>query len=133
MSSPPAQNLKDCYLELRGDGSVETIPLTPAFWPELMSGKRKLKGRLVMASRITEDMRHWERHPAGDEVLLLLSGAVTVVLEGVEAEERFELSAGQAFIVPRGRWHRIEAREAGDLVFMTAGEGTEHKPLDEAT
>ncbi len=132
MPSLTAQSLKECYLELHNDGSVDKITLTPEFWPDLMSGRRKLKGRLVMAAHITEDMRHWERHPAGDEVLLLLSGAVTVVLEDNKGDERVELTAGQAFTVPRGRWHRIELREAGDLIFMTAGEGTEHKPFEGA-
>lgn len=130
MPSPSAYSLKDTYLDLRDDGSVDEIALTPEFWPDLMSGKRKVAGRLVMASRIAEDMTHWEMHPAGDEVLLLLSGAVTVVLENPAGVERYALSAGEAFTVPRGCWHRIEVRAAGDLVFMTAGAGTEHKPFD---
>lgn len=128
---PPraASRLTETYLELRGDGGVEHIPLTPAFWPDLISGKRRLDGRLIMAAAMTEDMTHWEIHPAGDEILLLLAGRMTVVLESDGGDEETTLQAGEAFVVPQGRWHRIEVIEPGELVFMTPGEGTEHKPL----
>jgi len=55
-----------------------------------------------------------------------------VVLQGVlqgDPDESFALKAGEAFVVPRGRWHRLNVIEAGEVVFMTPGEGTEHKPL----
>jgi len=52
----------------------------------------------------------------------------TVVLEG-DPDETFALRPGEAFVVPRGRWHRIEVIEPGDMVFVTEGDGTEHKPL----
>jgi mannose-6-phosphate isomerase-like protein (cupin superfamily) len=73
-------------------------------------------------------MGHWEMHPAGDEILLALSGRMTVVLQG-DPDESFALKAGEAFVVPRGRWHRLNVIEPGEVVFMTPGEGTEHKPL----
>ncbi len=128
---PPraASRLTETYLELRGDGGVAHIPLTPAFWPDLVSGKRRLDGRLIMAAAMTEDMTHWEIHPAGDEILLLLAGRMTVVLESDGGDEETTLQAGEAFVVPQGRWHRIKVIEPGELVFMTPGEGTEHKPL----
>ena len=130
MASDAAQPLTETYLELRNDGSVGRIAVTPEFWQELMTGKRQLEGRLVMAFEVSEDMAHWEKHPAGDEVLLLMSGAVTVILEQAGGEQRVEVSAGEAYCVPRDTWHRIEVRQAGKIVFMTAGEGTEHRPRD---
>lgn len=128
---PPraASRLTETYLELRDDGGIEHIPLTPEFWPDLIAGKRRLDGILVMASVLTEDVGHWEVHPAGDEILLLLSGEMTVVLEHQPEDETFPLKAGETFVVPRGRWHRVKVIEPGELVFMTPGEGTDHKPL----
>jgi hypothetical protein len=37
------------------------------------------------------DWNHWERPPAGDEVLVLLSGALELVLEAAAVEERVPL------------------------------------------
>jgi len=128
MAAQPPARLSETYLELRAGGTVERIAVTPDFWPDLQSGKRALQGRLVMAFAMTETMTHWEIHPAGEEILLLLSGRMTVVLEG-DPDETFALRPGEAFVVPRGRWHRIEVIEPGDMVFMTEGDGTEHKPL----
>ncbi|MGD1878148.1 MAG: cupin domain-containing protein [Kiloniellaceae bacterium] len=128
MTAQPPKRLTETYLELRDGGAVGTIAVTPDFWPDLQSGKRTLHGRLVMAFAMTEDMSHWEVHPAGEEILLLLSGKMTVVLEG-DPDEAFALQPGEAFVVPRGRWHRLTVTEPGELVFMTEGDGTEHKPL----
>jgi len=128
MPAKPSLRLNETYLELQDGGGVGRIDLTPEFWPDLMSGKRQVDGRMIMSFELAEDMGHWEMHPAGDEILLALSGRMTVILEG-SPDERFELSARQAFIVPRGRWHRLTVIERGEVVFMTPGEGTEHKPL----
>lgn len=129
MSSPEADSLTSTYLELRDDGSVEAIPLTPEFWPDLMAGKRRLEGRLVMAFEATTDMTHWEKHPAGDEVLLVLSGAVRLLLQEPAGEREIAVTAGQAAVIPRGCWHRIAVHKRGQVALMTAGEGTEHKPV----
>ncbi len=131
MVTEPASSLTETYLELREDGEVRRIPLTPDFWPDLISGKRRLDGLLIMASRLTEDMTHWERHPAGDEILLLLAGKATVVIEGTAGScvEEIEMNPGQACIVPRGRWHRVKVAAAAEMVFMTPGKGTTHKAL----
>lgn len=128
MAARPPRKLTETYLELRAGGAVEAIPLTPDFWPDLIEGRRRLEGRLIMAAAMSEDMTHWEVHPAGDEILLLLSGEMTIILEG-DPDETFTMQSGEAFIVPRGRWHRVKVTEPGEMVFMTPGEGTEHKPL----
>lgn len=132
MPPKPAKRLSETYLELLDDGGVGAIPLTPEFWPELMAGKRQVDGRLIMSFELAEDMSHWEMHPAGDEILLALSGRMAVVLQGAtdgDPDESFALKAGEAFVVPRGRWHRLNVIEPGEVVFMTPGEGTGHKPL----
>ena len=115
------------HLDSRDD--AHAVPVTDTFWPELMAGQRVYDGRLITASHISGDVDHWERHPAGGEVLILLSGAVDVILDQPEGERRVPLDAGQAFIVPQGVWHRIVMRKPGDLVFITPGEGTDHRAL----
>ena len=43
-------------------------------------------------------------HPEGDELLLLLSGAIDLILQTGDRERVVELRPGAACIVPRGVW-----------------------------
>jgi mannose-6-phosphate isomerase-like protein (cupin superfamily) len=70
-------------------------------------------------------------HPDGDELLYLISGAVSVVLELSDATKTLEVGPGQAVIVPKGVWHRVLIHEPSQLVHLTPGPGGEHRPLDE--
>ncbi len=39
------------------------------------------------------------------------------------------LKSGQTFVIPTGIWHRGIVRIPGELLFFTAGAGTEHRPV----
>ena len=86
------------------------------------------EGRLVMISRSQRDWTFWERHPGGDELVVVLSGHLTLVQDHDGREERVELQGGKATINPRGVWHTSDVHEAGDVLFITPGRGTEHRP-----
>ena len=49
------------------------------------------------------DWDHWERHPAGDEILTLLSGEIDVVLETDAGEQRARSSPARPSLCPKGR------------------------------
>jgi len=85
------------------------------------------EGRLVCVTPQTETWSNWERHPAGDEVVVLLSGRVDVIQELPDGEHVVALLAGQAMINPKGVWHTSDVHEPGDALFITPGVGTEHK------
>ena len=70
-----------------------------------------------------------EMHPDGDELLFLVSGKLTVVLEDQDPPRHVELTPGQAVVVPRGIWHRVLIVEPSQLVHVTPGPGGEHRPL----
>jgi len=70
-----------------------------------------------------------ERHLDGDELLYLIAGAATVLLERPEGEERIELAAGAACVVPRALWHRVIPNGAMTLLYATPGPNTERRPL----
>jgi quercetin dioxygenase-like cupin family protein len=73
---------------------------------------------------------HWERHPAGEELLHILDGAVDIdVLDGGSVR-RTRVPAGAIFIVAAGRWHHVIGAPAAALFFVTPGAGTEHRPPD---
>lgn len=85
-------------------------------------------GRLVMIGASDKTWTSWERHPAGDEVVVLISGHTTLVQEIDGREYRVELRAGQAAINPKGVWHTADVHEPGQTLFITPGRGTEHRP-----
>jgi mannose-6-phosphate isomerase-like protein (cupin superfamily) len=126
-----AIDLKRTYLHFTQAHGIETYEAGDGFWADLMSEQLRLSGRLVGCVHMQEgQLDHWERHPAGDELLLLLSGALTIVLEVGGGEREVILTAGGAFVVPQGVWHTFRIAEASDLVFATPGDGTEHRPCE---
>ena len=70
-----------------------------------------------------------ERHRDGDELLYLIQGEATVLLERPEGEERVELTAGKALVVPRGVWHRVIPRGEVTLLYATPGPNNDHRAL----
>jgi mannose-6-phosphate isomerase-like protein (cupin superfamily) len=123
-----AFDLTKTYVHLEAGGGAELEDVGADFWAR--TAARPYEGvRLVAAIRHDADSPAWEVHPAGDELLYLLSGAVGVVMEEGGAERTVELSrAGEACLIPRGTWHRLVVREPGDVLFVTPGAGTRHRP-----
>jgi quercetin dioxygenase-like cupin family protein len=74
---------------------------------------------------------HWERHPAGDEMLHILEGEVdiTVLTDGEPVHSTAR--AGSIFVCPRGLWHRLRPRAPVSLFFATPGEGVEHSTAED--
>ena len=130
MSEPAAFRFPHTFVHL-GEHDAVPLEVTESFWPDLMSGKLAHlgPGRLVSYYHFTEDWDAWERHPAGDELVVLVSGAVDFVLELPEGHRTLELRGPGAFvIVPAGAWHTARVREPSVGLFVTDGEGTEHRP-----
>jgi mannose-6-phosphate isomerase-like protein (cupin superfamily) len=87
------------------------------------------EGRLVCLVPQPETWDSWERHPAGEEVVILISGRIDLVQDLPGGEHVIELHPGQAAINPTNVWHTARVHEPGDTLFITPGEGTEHRPL----
>ena len=86
------------------------------------------EGRMVVMNEQAETWPTWERHPAGDELVLLLEGGVDLIQEIDGREVRTELRAGQAVINPPGVWHTADVDGSATALFVTAGLGTEVRP-----
>jgi mannose-6-phosphate isomerase-like protein (cupin superfamily) len=104
-----------------GLGAV-AIPLHDFAWDEQYLAGYSLRfaadgegGRLVCVTSETKTWSDWERHPAGDELVVLLSGRVDVVREVTDGLVRVQLTPGQAAINPRGVWHTSDVLEPGKL------------------
>jgi mannose-6-phosphate isomerase-like protein (cupin superfamily) len=124
-----AFSLDSIYVNLRPDDSTTVLKAGPRFWSAIDKRTDLDDGRLMGKTRQRKDWDHWERHPAGDEILVLLSGELELVLLTARGERHTRLKAGQAFVVPKGSWHRGIVHKPGELMFITPGAGTEHRPV----
>ena len=87
------------------------------------------EGRLVCVIAQDATWDGWERHPAGEEVVVLLSGRVDIVQELDGTDHVVELRPGEAMVNPANVWHTARVHEPGSALFITPGDGTEHRPL----
>ena len=65
-----------------------------------------------------------------DEVVCCLNGALCVYLRAGRPDmpdDRVRLLPGQAAVVPRDRWHRLEVDQPTDLMAITVRQGTRHE------
>lgn len=86
------------------------------------------EGRLVSFYDFSESWTSWEMHPAGDELVLCVAGAITLVQEGPDgAEARIALGPGEYAVNPPGVWHTADVAGHATALFITAGLGTEHR------
>jgi mannose-6-phosphate isomerase-like protein (cupin superfamily) len=122
-------SLQGTYAHLKDTGAAVLVEVGPEFWSSIGNRSELHAGRLVCSFRMEKDMPDWEMHPAGDELLVLLSGAVDLVLQDGRNDRVVEMKAGQAFLVPFGTWHRVLVKTPGELLFITPGKGTQHRPL----
>lgn len=91
----------------------------------------RIDGFSVGAPMLTGDAPHGgEMHPDGDELLFMVSGAVTVRLELPTGDRTVDLGPGEALVVPKGIWHLVHLREPGRLVHITPGPHGDHRPLE---
>ncbi len=134
MGDGEAFELDTTFIHLGLGGRAVPLPgfsFTPDYLARYtqMSDADGDEGRLVCIVHQDATWDTWERHPAGEEVVFLISGRVDLVQEIDGAEHIVELHAGEATINPPNVWHTARVHEAGPALFITPGRGTEHKPL----
>ena len=73
-----------------------------------------------------------EVHPDGDEFLYVVRGTMELILDdgdegAVGVETTVVLRSGDAYVVPRGTWHRLEPVEPSYLIHVTPGPNGGHR------
>lgn len=92
-------------------------------------GEDGREGRLVSQYSFAEDWPSWEMHPHGSELVICTAGAMVLTQERPDGRrEAVTLNAGDYAINPPGVWHIADVFEPATAIFITAGEGTEHRP-----
>jgi len=125
-----SSNVLNTFVRLRNDATVERLPVGERFWQQLSNGELGAFHNefLVTSHHFDSDWGSWEMHPKGDEVVCVLAGRVTFVLEEGDGEHRVALcEPGDFVVVPQGVWHTAETTGPVWMLFLTAGEGTEHR------
>lgn len=124
-------DLAKTFAVLQPDQRVALVELTPTVYAELDRRFDGFKGRvLVSVFGFAADWPTWERHPAGDEIVCLLSGDATLLLEQEGGPQRIRLrEPGTYALVPKGTWHTAHTTVSTRMLFITPGEGTENRPI----
>jgi mannose-6-phosphate isomerase-like protein (cupin superfamily) len=128
-----ATNILHTYLHVKDGSKTDLIPAPDSFWQALASGAYPQldQGRLMSAFTFSEPWLTWERHPAGEELVMLLSGAATLLLEESGREHAVQLSEPGAYVlVPPNVWHTARTTVSTTMLFLTPGAGTQHRPTE---
>lgn len=121
-------DLATTYLSLPDGPDVTQLEVGPDFW-ETIEERTDLGERLVGVFHYEADWTSWEVHPEGDEVVVLISGAVDLVLDEPGGPHVVELrDRGATAIVPRRVWHTANVSGPGEALHVTRGKGTTHRP-----
>lgn len=115
-----------------GASAVPQPPFDGMEWYERYGARHGAdgrEGRLVSQHSFSEDWPSWEMHPHGSEVVICTAGAMVLTQEFPDGRvERTALRAGDYAINPPGVWHIADVADHATAIFITAGEGTEHRP-----
>lgn len=68
----------------------------------------------------------WERHPVGDEIVMVIDGTTTMTMLIDGAEVARELAPMQMIVVPQGTWHRFDTPD-GVKVLSVTPQPTDHQ------
>ena len=123
-------DLAATFAVLGPQGTAMPVAVTPTLYEDLNRRFDGFKGHsLVSCYTFDTAWQTWEMHPAGDEMVFLLSGEASFVFDREGREETVHLrEPGTYVIVPKGTWHTARAAKAAKMLFVTPGEGTQHKP-----
>jgi mannose-6-phosphate isomerase-like protein (cupin superfamily) len=128
----PVPSLFEQFVHLGLGAKAE---VQPAFdspeWYEAYAARTAadgVEGRLVSLYRFDSDWDAWEMHPAGDELVVCVTGTMTLHQEFPDgAVESVTLGPGDYAINPPGVWHTADVAGEATALFVTAGMGTEHR------
>ncbi|WP_336985484.1 cupin [Altererythrobacter aquiaggeris] len=128
-----APDLRKQFIHLGpGATSVTQPPFDGMEWYggyEQRHGSDGAEGRLVSMYRFDAPWDVWEMHPSGTEVVVCVSGSMDLIQQGSDGEHiRTALAPGQYAINPPGVWHTADISGSAEAMFITAGEGTQHRP-----
>lgn len=121
MNDPTVFSLSDRGVALRRNGKASMV-FGRKGPPEAVDGWD------IGLARLSRPPPHdGEMHPDGDELLYVMTGSISVILE--ETPQRtVDVRAGECIIVPQGVWHRLLIHVESELLYVTPGPHSKHRP-----
>jgi mannose-6-phosphate isomerase-like protein (cupin superfamily) len=123
-----AFRLEDVVLHLAGSGVISRWLNEDSFWrdkqrPELATGQ------VLSVFSYSTAWDYQERHPDGEELTVVLDGAIDLLLDQGDGEQALRVEAGSACLVPVNTWHRVAPHTPSTLLFITPmPTRTDHRP-----
>lgn len=124
-----AFDFDETYVQLEDGAGARPLEVGNDFWSKIQERSDLHGGRLICLCRFDTNWPSWEMHPAGDEIVYLLAGSVDLILDEAGGERTVDLRGRAACIVPRGIWHRAIVHEPSEVLHITRGAGTQHRPV----
>lgn len=106
-------------LHLNDTGTIVAFHNDSDFWASIPSRDELRSGRLVSVFAYKDTWNRWERHPRGDELVMVISGSVDFVLDDDTRQWTISMGGGSGCLVPRNVWHRAVVHEPSTLLFIT--------------
>ena len=124
-------NLSKTFAVLTPTLGMKPVEVTSDLYERLDRDFAQFQGHVLVSMYAFDgDWPTWERHPAGDELVMLLAGEAEFVFDRDGRHETTRLAKpGDFAIVPRGTWHTAKIRERAEILFVTPGEGTENREI----
>jgi uncharacterized cupin superfamily protein len=120
------------YVLLNHAGTATQMLGGEAFWSKSSAELDAIgHGWLVSEYLFSKDWPNWEMHPLGDELVYLLEGEASLLLElpaGVQTEY---LEGKGLVVVPKGIWHTAKTTVPCRMLHITMGQGTQSRPAAE--
>jgi mannose-6-phosphate isomerase-like protein (cupin superfamily) len=127
--STPSQSITKDFVVMTPDKRAVIEHLDSTLYERLDRDYHGFKyHELISCHEFDQSWSSWEIHPNGDEIVILLSGKVTFILQLEEGNKSIQLDEEGAYvIVPKNVWHTAQTDVKTRLLFITPGEGTRHK------
>ena len=111
MEATQTLNLSDTYVHLSDSSDLTPFEGGDTFWQTLEAPVDLDQGRMVCVTPQRADWLVWERHPQGDELIMLLDGKIDLVLEmlaNVNLDRDLDVLAFRGRVMVVGNRGRIE-------------------------
>lgn len=128
-SNPLAANIENDFVVINANKQASIEPADVELYQRLDAHYQQFAGcELVSCHESREDWSSWEMHPTGDELVMLLAGSATMVWQTASGQQSAMLAKqGDFIVIPKGAWHTANIAEYAKLLFVTPGQGTQHK------